>query len=210
MFLQVEIKLAMLFLKLLLTGNLIFIAVMADENLKNLPILRSALFNNMIHFDLPDNVIPIHYNIKLIPFITAAKYLLEGGRDQKILGYLQEYEMLTKEARDMNIEIPERYYFYGQSNIHIKIIRATIEISLNALQLHIGQEATMVINKNNKIYIYKSSQQYYINNLQIIVLIFDDELSPGDYVLNMKFVGHIHDDIKGLFRSSYWNMGRQM
>jgi len=72
-----------LFIKLLLINSLLFIAVIA-ENLKTLPILRSALSNNIINYDLPDDVISIHYNIKLIPFINTVIYLFEGRRNKKI------------------------------------------------------------------------------------------------------------------------------
>jgi len=45
----------------------------------------------------------------------------------------------------------------------------------------------------------------YDEYLQMFVLIHDDKLSPGDYILNLKYVGRIYDDIKDFFRYSYGN-----
>jgi len=41
----------------------------------------------------------------------------------------------------------------------------------------------------------------------MLVLTFDDKLSSGDYILNLKFVGRIYDDIKDFFRYSYRDIG---
>lgn len=152
------------FLRLILSVSLIIAAATAllvDEDLKN----NSS---KMIDDRLPDNVVPIHYNIKITPYIEK-----------------------------------DNFTFDGEIAASIEFRRATRDLSLHALNLTIDEEATSLRNDDGVVYIPRMHN--YNNLTEMLVLKFDDELSPGIYVLNMKFVGILHGDARGFFRTSYKN-----
>ncbi|KYM94195.1 Aminopeptidase N [Cyphomyrmex costatus] len=115
--------------------------------------------NNVEIIDrLPNNTIPIHYNINLTP------YLEEGN-----------------------------FTFYGESNTNIEIRYASLKINLHSRDLEINETATTLI--NDKDTVYKPMTHIQNNVTNILTLNFDVELSPGFYVLNMKFAGHLLEPI---------------
>ncbi|KAG5329665.1 AMPQ Aminopeptidase, partial [Acromyrmex heyeri] len=98
------------------------------------------------------NTIPIHYNIKLIP-------------------YLEE----------------DNSTFHGESNVEIIIYHASQSISLHSRELEINERETTLI--NDKGTVYKPMEHIHDNVTNILTLNFKNTLSPGFYILNLKFVG---------------------
>ncbi|EFN64941.1 Thyrotropin-releasing hormone-degrading ectoenzyme, partial [Camponotus floridanus] len=117
---------------------------------------------------LPDHVVPIHYNIKLIPYI-----------------------------------VKDNFTFDGESNINITIRRVTQNLHLHVLDLTINEAETLLFDNNG--IIYTPAMYNYDNITQILVLHFNDKLSPGNYTLKMRYVGIIHKNTRGFFISSYIN-----
>nr|XP_012230690.1 PREDICTED: uncharacterized protein LOC105677005 [Linepithema humile] len=124
--------------------------------------------NGTVIYRLPDNVVPIHYNIKVIPYIEE-----------------------------------NNFTFDGETNIRIEIRRVTKYLSLHALNLMINETATTLVNNDGVIYTPKVNN--YNNITNILVLNFDVELPLGIYTLNMRFVGILHNDLHGFFRTLYIN-----
>ncbi|XP_071559280.1 glutamyl aminopeptidase-like isoform X2 [Temnothorax nylanderi] len=106
---------------------------------------------------------------------------------------------------------PEEDMFYGISKLRIRIKNATQFIYLHSKKLK------NITNTFDLIYIMTKSdtthgnikhfvQRYkYMKEMEIIVLYFNYELSPGIYILNMKFSSIIDNNIGGFFKTSYMN-----
>lgn len=159
-----ERRIGMAILKLLINISLIFAATVT------LPVDKNSSNDShiVINYRLPDNVAPVYYNIKLIPYIK------EGN-----------------------------FTFDGESSINITIYRVTQNLSLHALELTIDEAATSLLDNDG--IVYTPATYNYDNITQILVLHFDDELSPGNYTLKMRYVGILNNDLEGFFRISYIN-----
>jgi len=161
----------MAILKFLINICLIFTATaILYENSSNdlIPVQEDSSNDWAINYRLPDNVIPVHYNIKLIPYI-----------------------------------VKDNFTFEGESNVNIRICHVTQNLSLHVLELTINEAETSLFDNNG--IIYTPAMYNYDNLTQILVLNFNDELSPGNYILNMGYVGILHNDLEGFFISSYIN-----
>lgn len=121
-----------------------------------------------INYRLSDNVVPMHYNIKLIPYIEE-----------------------------------DNFTFDGESIINITIRHVTQNLSLHSLNLTIDDAATMLFDNDGIVYAPTTYSYDFITH--ILVLNFDDELLSGNYTLKMRYVGILHDDLQGFFRTSYVN-----
>jgi len=102
------------------------------------------------------NTIPIHYNIKLTP-------------------YLEE----------------DNSIFHGESNVKIIIYHASQNISLHSRELEINERATTLV--HDKGTVYKPMEHTYDDVTNILTLNFENILSPGFYILNLKFAGIISE-----------------
>ncbi|XP_018368788.1 PREDICTED: aminopeptidase Q-like [Trachymyrmex cornetzi] len=102
------------------------------------------------------NTVPIHYNIKLTP-------------------YLEE----------------DSSTFHGESNVKIVIYYASQNISLHSRELEINERATTLI--NDKGTVYKPMEHTHDNVTNILILNFENTLSPGFYILNLKFAGNLSE-----------------
>jgi len=93
--------------------------------------------------------------------------------------------------------------FYGESNINIKIRYASSIISLHSRELEIIETLTTLINDNGTI--CKPMKHTHNNVTDILTLSFNDVLSPGLYILNMKFVGYFSEPSEelGFIKFSY-------
>ncbi|XP_025268278.1 aminopeptidase N [Camponotus floridanus] len=159
-------------LKFLINISLIFTATatLYDQNSSNdlIPVQEDSSNDSVINYRLPANVVPVHYNIKLIPYI-----------------------------------VEDNFTFEGESNVNITIRHVTQTLSLHVLELTINETETSLFDNNG--IIYTPAMYNYDNITQILVLNFNDELSPGNYILKMRYVGILHNDLKGFFISSYIN-----
>lgn len=100
--------------------------------------------------------------------------------------------------------------FRGESNVSIEIYAKTQHIELHSANLVITK--TTLIKKNiqkskNNIEksVYKPIKFSYIHKTNTYIMYFIDKILPGDYILNINFVGKATNNTKGLFRTSYKN-----
>jgi len=114
--------------------------------------------NDLEIIRLPNNTVPLFYNIFLI----------------------------------LNLE-EDIFTFHGESNIKIEIRYASLNnISLHSKELELNETATMLINDNGTV--YKPIKHSHDNETDILTLNFKNVLSPGFYILNMKFIGFIQEN----------------
>ncbi|KYQ58025.1 Aminopeptidase N [Trachymyrmex zeteki] len=153
------------FLKLLL--NLSLYIILATN-------IVFCAYNDLKIIRLPNNTVPLFYNISLT----------------------------------LNLE-EDNFTFHGESNIKIEIRYASLNnISLHSKELEINEMATTLINNNSTV--YKPIEHSYNNEMDILTLNFENALSPGFYILNMKFAGIIPKNSLykgGFMRIPYTNGG---
>ncbi|XP_018338395.1 PREDICTED: aminopeptidase Q-like [Trachymyrmex septentrionalis] len=77
--------------------------------------------------------------------------------------------------------------FHGESNVKIVIYHASQNINLHSRELEINERATTLI--NDKGTVYKPMKHIHDNVTNILTLNFENTLSPGFYILNLKFTG---------------------
>ncbi|XP_029176635.1 endoplasmic reticulum aminopeptidase 1-like [Nylanderia fulva] len=140
----------MIFLKLLLSSGLIFIAATAST------------YNESLCDQSSKYITPIHYDIKLLSYF-------EGN------------------------------IFYGECNISISILNKTQHIYLHSEQLCV-KNVELIKNferyhENDKDTVYKLTYNTIENTIDIL---FMNELSPRNYILNIKYHG-IADEVFKIF-----------
>jgi len=162
----------MAILKLLINLRLIFIATailsVNGSSIDSVSVDEDSNNDSAINYRLPDNVVPVHYNIKLIPYI---------------------------EANNFNFE--------GESSVDIIIRHTTQNLSLHVFELTIDKAVTVLFDDNGTV--YTPATYNYDDITQILVLNFNKKLSPGNYILKMRYVGILRNDLKGFFILSYIN-----
>ena len=90
--------------------------------------------------------------------------------------------------------------FSGSETIYVNANQPTSAIELHALDLSIDD--VQVIEGENAISI---SSTEYANETQIFKIILEHNLAAGrNYHITLNFEGAIRDDMKGLYRSSYY------
>ncbi|XP_077272183.1 aminopeptidase N-like isoform X2 [Temnothorax americanus] len=104
----------------------------------------------------------------------------------------------------------EEDMFYGISELKIKIQNTTRFIYLHSKNLNVTNTFfdSLYLAKRNITHgnIKNFVQRYkYMKKMEIIVLYFNYELSPGIYILNMKFTSIVDNNIGGFFKTSYMN-----
>ncbi|KYM78422.1 Aminopeptidase N [Atta colombica] len=155
-----------------------FIKLLLNLSLHIILITNSVLCANNdleIIYRLPNNTVPLFYNISLI----------------------------------LNLE-EDIFTFHGESNIKIEIRYASLNnISLHSKELELNETATTLINDNGTV--YKPIKHSHDNETDILTLNFKNALSPGFYILNMKFIGFIQENSffeSGFMIFPYTNKGK--
>lgn len=102
---------------------------------------------------------------------------------------------------DLHITVDlENLKFDGSETIHVHANQPSSTIELHLLDLSLLD--VQVIEGENLISIISTD---YNNETQIFKITLDQSLIPNrDYQLKLKFEGLIKDDMKGLYRSSYY------
>ncbi|XP_024871015.1 thyrotropin-releasing hormone-degrading ectoenzyme-like isoform X1 [Temnothorax curvispinosus] len=134
-----------------------------------------------IYYRLPNNTIPKHYEIKL------------------------------------KVDV-EKNIFHGKSNVSIIIYEQTRTIHLHSICLNITTKTTTIENidmRERTKHMARSNHQIVSNNIsywkemEVIVIYFDYDLTPGNYTLNMEYMGIISDmsgsDMGGFFKIPFIN-----
>lgn len=123
--------------------------------------------------------------------MTATAFYTDEG-SSKLLTYIK-----PKHYNIKLIPFIEGEIFYGESNISIKILYETQHINFRSEKLCISDiflnENLKESDKKDKDIIHKPT---YIENIKthIVDVYFKDKLSPGNYILNIKFTGSIAKD----------------
>lgn len=97
----------------------------------------------------------------------------------------------------------EEDIFHGTSSIRIIINNATNIIYLHSENLTIFRP--ILIESNDKRTEHIPYSILYHEQMESVSLYFEEELLPGNYTLNIDFVGLIDNNIGGFFKTSYIN-----
>uniref|UniRef100_A0A7N2R481 Aminopeptidase n=1 Tax=Quercus lobata TaxID=97700 RepID=A0A7N2R481_QUELO len=126
----------------------------------------------------------------------------------------QSVEQFKGQTRLPKLAIPTSYDLYlkldltactfsGTVQVNLNILEHTKYLVLNALELDV-----------HKVWFTKSNNQTYQpcdvvldGDDEILVLVFDEMLSPGDGVLGIDFSGALNQQLKGLYRCTYVDGG---
>lgn len=105
---------------------------------------------------------------------------------------------------DLHVTIDlENLKFSGAETIHVRSNQPSSTIELHALDLLVHE--VKVLEGDREIAILSTS---YVNVTQIYRITLGQSLDAGrDYQIKMSFEGEIRDDMKGLYRSSYFESG---
>lgn len=122
---------------------------------------------------LPRSVVPESYELRLIPFIEVGNFTFNG--EVKILvNVTEDTKNVTLHAMDMNID---------ESFTNIKEYLATSNKT---------EKAVRILDQKND-----TERQFY-------VIRTSDTLKRGkQYVVHLKYIGHLNDYLQGFYRSSY-------
>lgn len=118
----------------------------------------------------------------------------------------QNYRLSTAVAPtvyDIHITIDlDNFKFQGEETIHVHVNDDTSVIELHVLDLTVDEESVKV-NEGANAFSIESVQ--YDTNTQIYRITLEQSLIAGrDYELDISFEADIKDDLKGLYRSSYY------
>lgn len=90
----------------------------------------------------------------------------------------------------------KKHDFDGETNITIRILSHTQNITLHSLGLKINQTKTKLIHNNGTI--YTPAQHYYVEDT--LNLYFSNFLLPGVYTLQFKYIGYFSEGNQGLLK----------
>ncbi|XP_024890926.1 aminopeptidase M1-like [Temnothorax curvispinosus] len=128
-------------------------------------------------------MVPIHYNIKLIP----NTHIHDSNKAKPSIIIINHGHVL----------------FDGESSITINILQSTQYIKLHGLNLLISLSIKLF--KGDGL-MYKMSKFTYGSEPDILVFHFNEILFPGLYCMKVDYVGRMtDDDTEGFFRSSHVN-----
>ncbi|KAF3450566.1 hypothetical protein FNV43_RR06655 [Rhamnella rubrinervis] len=124
-------------------------------------------------------------------------------------------EQFKGKTRLPKFAIPERYdlhlkldlsacTFSGTVVVNLSIIEVTKFLVLNALELDVHR--VWFTNSHNQ---HRPSDVVLDEDDEILVLVFDEELSVGDGVLGLEFSGVLNEYLKGLYKCSYMDGGEK-
>lgn len=108
---------------------------------------------------------------------------------------------------DLHIRVDlQEFSFNGTVTIVVYTNIDTTSIEMHQLDLDIEQHDVQVIWSGGQIEVVSL---IYNNDTQIMKIVLGQSLIYGrDYRVTIKFAGAIKDDMKGLYRSSYYENGR--
>ncbi|GAB0097809.1 Aminopeptidase [Sergentomyia squamirostris] len=127
---------------------------------------------------------------------------------------IQEEEVVNEEEYHLPLNvIPEKYKislnidtslwnFHGEETVDIAVISSTRFIQFNAKGLEI-QGTDIILRNSDNLVEFTPSDYTYNDETEIATVTFEQEISPQNYQLVIKFIGIIRSDVFGLYRSSY-------
>jgi hypothetical protein len=126
-----------------------------------------------LQYRLSDQVVPLHYEVRLIPHIVEDNFTTDGevSIDVQVREPTNTIAMHT-----MNITMDEGW---------TKLIRKGEEKDVNFVQTYVPQ------------------QHHYDDKTQILSIRFDELLDIGIYTLHLKFAGILADNTRGFYKTFY-------
>lgn len=154
-----------------MTVVLLLVADVSLQNGDTIATVREESDENP--YRLPQQVVPIHYDVELIPHIVQDNFTTDG---------------------EMSIDVEVRQ---PTNTIALHTMNITLDESWTELTAHNGEaEYPGQIRVHPK-------QHRYDENTQILAIRFDKPLDRGAYTLRLKFTGILADDGRGFYRSFY-------
>lgn len=121
---------------------------------------------------LPRSIIPLTYDVILLPFMNT-----------------------------------DNFTFNGEIKIKIQVVESCKNVTLHSLTLQViwDQSHIQKIDKNGKAVENLSIRnQYFVEEKQFLILETNKDLEAGSfYIILLKFVGIIKDNLQGFYKSSY-------
>lgn len=134
-----------------------------------------------IDLRLPQAIIPIEYELKLIPFLFDGNFTFNGEVDIWI-NITTICRNITLHALDLTIE---------PNDVNVRFIKSENDVVLDM------EPSTLSIRK-----------QYFVKEKQFYVIELLKDLLPGTiYQIHIKYKGKLNDQLQGFYRSSY-NIGK--
>lgn len=167
-------KINMIFLRLLFYAGLIFTTTTAssvDENSKSFIELNNHNDNHI------DNVVPMHYDVKLRP-----NFKEDQERDEIYEWYKTKIEEYQAKGS---------FVFYGNLEVAINIIQPTTKLKLSSSRSIFFLYGSLM--KNGIMSDIYLDSFVYDAATQICVLYFGDKLLRGNYTLKITFLNAINN-----------------
>lgn len=124
-------------------------------------------------YRLPKQVVPLHYDVKLIPHIVEGNFTTNG---ETIIDVEVREPTNTIALHTMNITLDELW---------TKLTRKSEEENTDLARTHVPKE------------------HHYNEETLILNIRFEDLLDPGIYSLHLKFAGILADNARGFYKTFY-------
>ncbi|XP_011351820.2 aminopeptidase N-like [Ooceraea biroi] len=129
-------------------------------------------------------------------FITAADLCAENSEDKKCISSYRLPPDVLPVHYDISLSLVIDYWqtpyrYSGKTNIIIKIIYATQNISLHSYKLHIDESFTNLLDENGTRY---TPTEHKYRESQVLVLYFHNTLVPGFYTLCFAHDGYFSEE----------------
>ncbi|XP_015606016.1 aminopeptidase N [Cephus cinctus] len=94
------------------------------------------------------------------------------------------------------------FKFDGEISIDLQVVEATSSLTLHTNDLTIDENATSLTGKNT---VQTISNHTYDLTRHFLMINTATVLAPGNYTLNIKYIGNLNNAMRGFYRSSYIN-----
>ena len=92
----------------------------------------------------------------------------------------------------------EQFTFTGEESVSIEVVEATSQIVLNSIELKV-QSADLAMNGVAS----SAGNINYDPAKETVTIEFEQQIQPGQGVLNLAFTGVLNDKLRGFYRSHY-------
>lgn len=135
---------------------------------------------------LPESVVPISYNIKLIPFLFEHNFTF-SGEVKIIVNVTQTCQNITLHATSLKIK---------SNDVTVRLLNDT---------LHRNESANSSARNTHNTHGYAAIRKVYpIEPKQFLIIEFNHTLYEGAlYEIHIKYVGILNDLLQGFYRSAY-------
>lgn len=159
-------------------SNVVKPSVSNNLNTSNTTITQTASHENLTDLRLPESIVPISYEIKLIPFLFENNFTFSG--DVKIIvKVVKKCQNITLHAMALKIK---------SNDVTVRLINDT-------------KNANGTLNPHA----YAAIKRVYaVEPKQFFIIEFNHTLNEDDlYEIHIKYVGILNDQLQGFYRSAY-------